>query len=195
MSPRSDSAGTDWGGESNGTKYGPGGKNGGQSFGPGGKNGGQTSGPGSGGNGTKITNNGGARGGATQNGNGGEMARADDHQQWRTSTQCRAEWRCEFPACSTVQQLYDFNGPLPTVRTFSRYLVILGVVFSTVFVTMAAWSMVFGNQYGAARVLGAVGGLLMLLAGYTIYKIVQLNTMHANSSSYESHYQRRRAAA
>lgn len=83
---------------------------------------------------------------------------------------------------------YDFNGPLPTVRTFSRYLVILGVVFATVFVSMAAWSMVMGGQYGAARVMGAVGGLLMLLAGYTIYKIVQMNTFHANSTGYESHY-------
>ena len=34
---------------------------------------------------------------------------------------------------------YNFQGPLPTVRTFSRYLVILGVVCATVFMALAGY--------------------------------------------------------
>lgn len=79
--------------------------------------------------------------------------------------------------------IYAFDDVLPTVRTFSRYLVILGVVAGTIFMSMAAWSMVMGNQYGAARVMGAASGLLMLLAAYTIWKIVQMNTFNANSDT------------
>lgn len=86
--------------------------------------------------------------------------------------------------------IYAFDDVLPTVRTFSRYLVILGVVCSTIFMSMAAWSMVMGNQYGAARVMGAASGLLMLLAGYTIWKIVQMNTFNANSDTPAQNRQR-----
>lgn len=71
--------------------------------------------------------------------------------------------------------------PLPTVWTFSRYLVILGVVSATVFMALAAWSMILGHPYGAARVVGAAAGLLMLLSAYTIWKVVQMNTFNANS--------------
>lgn len=77
---------------------------------------------------------------------------------------------------------YDFQGPLPTVRTFSRYLVILGVVIACVWVAMAAISVVMGNRNGPERVVGAVAGLLLLLAGYTIWKIVQMNTFKANTT-------------
>jgi hypothetical protein len=79
--------------------------------------------------------------------------------------------------------LYAFDGTLPTVQTFSRYLVILGVVAATVFMSLAAWSMVQGNQYAGARVMGSAAGLLMLLASYTIWKIVQMNTFGANSNN------------
>ncbi|MBY0356869.1 MAG: hypothetical protein K2W82_02625 [Candidatus Obscuribacterales bacterium] len=83
---------------------------------------------------------------------------------------------------------FFFQGPLPTVKTFSRYLVLLGVVMATIFVGLAGWSVVFGSQYGASRVIGAVGGLLLLLAGYTIWKIVRMNTMNANTTRYEAKY-------
>ncbi|HEY9678116.1 MAG TPA: hypothetical protein V6C76_08900 [Drouetiella sp.] len=78
---------------------------------------------------------------------------------------------------------YDFQGPLPTVRTFSRYLVILGVVCATVFMALAAYSMVLGHPYGGARVLGTAAGLMLLLMGYTIWKIVQMNTFKAMSNN------------
>lgn len=78
---------------------------------------------------------------------------------------------------------YDFQGPLPTVRTFSRYLVILGVVCATVFMALAAYSVVLGHPYGGARVIGVAAGLMLLLMGYTIWKIVQMNTFKAMSNT------------
>lgn len=81
-----------------------------------------------------------------------------------------------------VDNKYDFQGPLPTVRTFSRYLVILGVVVATIFVAMASIGVVMGNRGATERVIGAVGGLLLLLAAYTIWKVVQMNTFDFNST-------------
>ena len=77
---------------------------------------------------------------------------------------------------------YDFQGPLPTVRTFSRYLVILGVVCATVFMALAAYSVVLGHPYGGARVIGTAAGFMLLMMGYTIWKIVQMNTFKAMSN-------------
>lgn len=77
---------------------------------------------------------------------------------------------------------------LPTVPNFCRYLVILGVVAATVWMIIAAMSMVNGNQYAGSRIIGTAGGLLLLLSGYTIWKIVQMNTMHANSIGWTSQY-------
>lgn len=79
--------------------------------------------------------------------------------------------------------LYEFSGPLPTVRTFARYLVIAGVVMATVWMSLAAYSVVMGSRDGAARVIGAAAGLIMLLCAYTIWKIVQMNTFGANSAT------------
>lgn len=79
--------------------------------------------------------------------------------------------------------IYVFQGPLPTVRTFCRYLVILGVVVSTIWMALAAYSMVLGHPYGGSRVIGTVAGLMLLLMGYTIWKIVQMNTFKANSNN------------
>jgi hypothetical protein len=76
---------------------------------------------------------------------------------------------------------YRFDGQLPTVATFSRYLVILGVVVATVFMSLAAYSVVMGSRDGGARVIGAASGLLFLMAAYTIYKIVTMNTFGGNS--------------
>jgi hypothetical protein len=79
--------------------------------------------------------------------------------------------------------LYAFDGTLPTVQTFCRYLVILGVVAGTVFMALAAWSMCAGNPYGGARAMGSAAGVFMLLGAYTIWKIVQMNTFNANSAT------------
>lgn len=77
--------------------------------------------------------------------------------------------------------LYRFDNQLPTVATFSRYLVILGVVVSTIFMALAAYSVVMGGRDGGARVIGAASGLLFLMAAYTIWKIVTMNTFNGNS--------------
>ena len=79
------------------------------------------------------------------------------------------------------ESIYEFQGPIPTVRTFCRYLVILGVVSATIWMALAMYSMVMGHPYGGARVVGAVAGLMLLLMGYTIWKIVQMNTFNAMS--------------
>jgi hypothetical protein len=79
------------------------------------------------------------------------------------------------------ESIYDFQGPLPTVRTFCRYLVILGVVSATIWMALAMYSAVMGHPYGGARVIGSVAGLMLLLMGYTIWKIVQMNTFNAMS--------------
>jgi len=75
------------------------------------------------------------------------------------------------------------DHPLPTVWTFSRYLVILGVVSATIFMSLAAWSMILGHPYGGARMIGAAAGLMLLLSAYTIWKVVQMNTFNANSDT------------
>ncbi|SRR5579875_638387 len=81
------------------------------------------------------------------------------------------------------QSIYQYQGPLPTVKTFARYLVLMGVVAATVWMALAAYSVVLGNPYGGARVISAAAGLMTLLAAYTIWKIVQMNTFHANSAT------------
>ena len=150
--------------------------NGGKKLGDGGAgNGGsKTNDFGSEASGNKIENEGGARqGGRGTTNNGGPRSDADRKNDNVFSHQPQSN-------------NYDFQGPLPTVRTFCRYLVILGVVVATIWMSMAAVSVVMGNRNGPERVIGAVGGLLLLLAGYTIWKIVQMNTFHANTTGFWS---------
>lgn len=79
------------------------------------------------------------------------------------------------------ESIYDFQGPLPTVRTFCRYLVILGVVSATVWMALAMYAMVMGHPYAGSRAVGTIAGLMLLLGGYTIWKVVQMNTFNAMS--------------
>lgn len=88
-----------------------------------------------------------------------------------------------YPRTNSLWTFVDADHPVPTVRRFARYLVILGVVSATIFMALAAWSMVLGHPYGASRVIGAVAGMMLLLSAYTIYKIVQLNTTNSNSDA------------
>ncbi len=74
------------------------------------------------------------------------------------------------------QSIYDFQGPLPTVRRLSRLFVLVGVVAATIFLAFAAYSVVLGHREGGAKVVGAAAGLLVLLAAYTIWKIVIVNS-------------------
>jgi hypothetical protein len=154
-----------------------GGGNGGSgTFESGGGNGGSGTFESGGGNGgTQIVDNGGSNGGTQRVNNGGP--RGDANKESDTML-----------AHAKQGNAYDFQGPLPTVRIFSRYLVILGVVCATIFISLAAWSMVFGSPYGASRVIGAAGGLILLLMGYTIWKVVQMNTFNANTTGWWSQY-------
>lgn len=74
------------------------------------------------------------------------------------------------------ENIYDFQGPLPTVRKLSRLFVLVGVVSATIFLAFAAYSVVLGHREGGSRVVGAAGGLLVLLSAYTIWKIVIVNS-------------------
>jgi hypothetical protein len=74
------------------------------------------------------------------------------------------------------QNIYDFQGPLPTVRKLSRLFVLIGVVSATIFLAFAAYSVVLGHREGGSKVIGAAGGLLLLLCAYTIWKIVIVNS-------------------
>ena len=212
--PGGKNGGSEWGagGKNGGSEWSGGGKNGGSAWGPGGKNGGTgivNNGGAAGGaagmmgggrsGGTGTTNNGGSNGGVGTVNNGGNPGGVGTVNNGGNAggtgvvnnggPGANAQGMADRMFNHQVQpNRYDYNGPLPTVRAFARYLVILGVVASTVFMGMAAWSMVMGSQYGGARVMGSAVGLCMLLAGYTIYKIVMMNTMHANSTGWESHY-------
>ncbi len=86
-----------------------------------------------------------------------------------------------YPVAGTTNR-YIFQGPLPTVATFGRYLVILGVVVATIFMALASYSIVSGSQYGGARVIGSAAGLILLLMAYTIWKVVQMNTFNPIAS-------------
>jgi hypothetical protein len=67
------------------------------------------------------------------------------------------------------------QAPLPIVRIFCRKIVILGVVFATVFMAFAAFSVILGHKDSGQRVFGAAAGLMLLLMGYSIYKVIQIN--------------------
>ncbi|MGH9553018.1 MAG: hypothetical protein ACRD3W_26805, partial [Terriglobales bacterium] len=66
---------------------------------------------------------------------------------------------------------------LPKVHEFCRYLVILGVVCSTIFMILAATGYMFGHREADARVIGAIAGLMVLLMAFTIWKIVMRNSL------------------
>ncbi|MDX2105670.1 MAG: hypothetical protein SFY67_04635 [Candidatus Melainabacteria bacterium] len=86
-----------------------------------------------------------------------------------------------YPKTTSLYGLTS-DHPLPTVWSFSRYLVIAGVVLATIFMSLACYSMVVGSPYAGNRVIACAAGLMMLLSAYTIYKIVQMNTFKANSN-------------
>lgn len=86
-----------------------------------------------------------------------------------------------FPPGSNNVRLY---GPTTTVRPFARFLVKLGVVFATVLMAFAAFSVVLGHKDAGKRVVSTAGGLILLLMGYTIYKIVILDTQLYGASNF-----------
>lgn len=73
------------------------------------------------------------------------------------------------------KRVEDFDSPLPIVKIFCRKLVILGVVFATVYMAFAAYAVILGHKDAGQRVIGTAAGLILLLMGYSIYKVVQIN--------------------
>lgn len=75
------------------------------------------------------------------------------------------------------------NGPIvpmfPVIRNFCRYLVILGVVVGCIFMAFAAIGMQFGDRSAGARVVGSAAGIMLLLMGYSIWKVVRFNEDNA----------------
>lgn len=77
---------------------------------------------------------------------------------------------------------YRLANQLPTVNAFCRFFVILGVVSATIWMALAAYAMILGHPHGGKRVIGTAAGLMLLLTGYTIWKIVQINAFKATSN-------------
>jgi hypothetical protein len=74
--------------------------------------------------------------------------------------------------------------PMPTVQRFARSLVIIGVVFACVLFAFASFSVVLGHQEAGQRVIATGGGLMLLLMGYTIYKIVMVNAFQLDKPDF-----------
>jgi hypothetical protein len=70
---------------------------------------------------------------------------------------------------------HELIEPCPTTLKFARWGVLLGVIFATIFMAFSAYSVVLGHKGGGHRVAGTAAGLMLLLMGYTIYKIVMIN--------------------
>jgi hypothetical protein len=71
---------------------------------------------------------------------------------------------------------------LPTVRICARYFVMAAVALSTVYMIFAASSIIFGQAHGGPRVIATCAGLILLLMGYTIYKVALTNLFHASGT-------------
>lgn len=84
------------------------------------------------------------------------------------------------PNQTRIPSRYEFAGTIPTVRTFARWMVLVGGVVATIFVAIQSVRVVFGHPHGAGGLASAFLGFCLLLMAYTIYKVVQLNTMNLN---------------
>jgi hypothetical protein len=78
--------------------------------------------------------------------------------------------------------LYINAGILPTARVCARYFVMVAIAFSTVFLIFASSSIIFGQAHGGPRVIATGGGLMLLLMGYSIYKVAVINLFNADTT-------------
>jgi hypothetical protein len=79
-------------------------------------------------------------------------------------------------------QREEAREPIPTLRPFCRMLVIAGVVFATVYMIFAALAVTLGHPYAGQRAIGTAAGLILLLMGYSIYKVVMIDAFRLNNS-------------
>jgi hypothetical protein len=82
--------------------------------------------------------------------------------------------------------LYIGGGVLPTARVCARYFVMAAVALSTVFLIFAASSIIFGQAHGGPRVIATCGGLMLLLMGFTIYKVALINLFNAKGTIHQN---------
>lgn len=73
--------------------------------------------------------------------------------------------------------LYVYKGPIPAAKTLARMIVVVGLIAATIYVAFAAFSITSGQTHGGSRVIAAASGLILLLMGYTIYKILMMNAV------------------
>lgn len=78
--------------------------------------------------------------------------------------------------------LYIYKGPIPAAKTLARMVVIIGLVAATIYVAFAAFSITTGQAHGGNRVIAAAAGLVLLLMGYTIYRIMMINAVLKNGT-------------
>jgi hypothetical protein len=67
--------------------------------------------------------------------------------------------------------------PLPSVKKFCKILVVLGVVYATIYMIFGAYSVIMGHKDAGQRVVGCAAGLILLLMSYCIYKVVMINAL------------------
>ena len=72
---------------------------------------------------------------------------------------------------------------LPTVRKFGRWAVLLGVVYATVMLAIAAYGIVMSHRSSADKVISTMAGLIVLLMAYTIYCLVINNASQSSIST------------
>jgi hypothetical protein len=85
-------------------------------------------------------------------------------------------------------RLSSEKSRLTTVRQFCRFLVLMGVIFGTVFVIFSAYGLVQGHRDAAGRLTFSAGGLILLLGAYIIWKIDMLNTHYYENTVQQVNY-------
>lgn len=78
------------------------------------------------------------------------------------------------------QQTFLFHY-LPIARKFCQWAVMLGVVFATIMLAVAAYGMVMSHRGSADKVISTVAGLVVLLMAYTIYSLLISNASNHRS--------------
>jgi len=85
-------------------------------------------------------------------------------------------------AAVSKQQSYNLLSYLPTVRRFSAYAVLLGVVFATILFSLAAYALTMGERGSGQRIIGTAAGLIILLMAFTIYRLLISNAINSRSA-------------
>ncbi len=93
----------------------------------------------------------------------------------------RSQIFTDTPAGNNLSQ-NGTNGvhPLfPVIQQFCRYLVVLGVVCACIFMAFSSIGLIFGDRNAGARIIASAGGIMLLLMGYAIWKVVRANEINA----------------